>query len=290
MFDTRVMIDWRRSLPLLAALALLTAACGGGDGDDASTAVGPDAAEPTGEEAGEASAEPEPEPDPTTTTEPTTTEPVDEPEPEPVDTVDIGTVVDPDNPVPAGAYTAEVLGDGAYLEISDDDAFVVGRSSGSFLNAVPPALNGENVLVGFISTVGIVPPREAGIHQEHDPIVPDVTVDIPADLSTWLDAVPQVAVVDSGTSEVAGAPAAWWRLTVDPAAGDTFHCPFGDHCAGFVVNDTFGVTVLAPEIDVTVWLLDAMPGVMPWLQVEDEAHYEPALAAITELLDGLSVS
>lgn len=204
-------------------------------------------------------------------------------------TPEIGAAVESGSPIPSGTYFLNVLGEDWRLQV-DDGQFMFGESDLATSRFSTEALTGTPHFIGLLKTVGIVPPREAGVHQEHDPIVPDVTVDIPAELSTWLDAVPQITVVDTGTSTVAGAPAAWYRLGVDPAAGPTFHCPFGDHCASFVVHPNWGVTVLAPAIDVTVWQLDALPGVMPWVQVEDPAKVELAQQAMADLVAGLSAA
>lgn len=201
-------------------------------------------------------------------------------------TPEIGTVVEPGSPVPAGTYVLNILGEEWRLDVVEETLQFGGSDLSTFGFGVEE-LAGKPHFVGLLKTVGIVPPREVGIHQEHDPIIPEVTVDIPADLGTWLDAVPQVVVVDTGTSAVAGAPATWYRLTVDPAAGQTFHCPFGDHCAGFIVHPNFGVTVLSPEIDVTVWQLEALPHVMPWVQVEDPADVEAAQTAMATMLSGI---
>lgn len=200
-------------------------------------------------------------------------------------TPEIGVAVEPGDAVPAGAYALNVLGEDWRLQI--DQPILLDGSDTVTFGFTTEALRGTRHILGIFATVGIVPPSEVGIHQEHDPIVPDVTIAIPEDLDTWLEAVPQLTVVDRGTSTVAGAPATWYRLAVDPAAGQTFHCPFGDNCAGFVVHPRFGVTVLAPEIDVTVWQLDAVPGVMPWVQVEDPANVESAQQAMANLLAGL---
>lgn len=202
-------------------------------------------------------------------------------------TPEIATMVQPGDPIPTGRNFVNVLGEDWRLAV--DESVLFGGSTAALFGFTTDELAGSGTLLALLKIVGILPPREAGVHQEHDPIMPDSTVDLPDDLMTWFDAVPQITVLETGTATVGGDAATWYRLTVDPAAGQTFECPFGDHCAGFVVMPE-GVTALEPSIDVTVWHLEAIPGVMPWVQVEDPANLEAAQQAMVTLLDGISAS
>ncbi|NNC78528.1 MAG: hypothetical protein HKN94_00080 [Acidimicrobiales bacterium] len=200
---------------------------------------------------------------------------------------EIGDVVAGGSSIPPGTYRLNVLGEDWGLTI-DDESLLFGGSDPEVFGFGTEALADTNTNLWMLKTVGIVPPREVGVHQEHEPLIPDVTIDIPADLGTWLDAVPQIVVTESGAETVAGGDARWYRLAVDPAAGQTFHCPFSDHCTGFVVSPKFGTTVVDPTIDVTVWQLSVLPDVMPWVQVEDSTSVEQAQEAMRKLLAGLA--
>ena len=204
-------------------------------------------------------------------------------------TPEIGTVVDSGETTPPGTYVIDQLGE-EWRVTTSEPLFIEGSDQKLMVARVEdwgPA--GPNFVL-MTPVVGIVPPREVGVHQDHHPIVPDVTVDLPESLDTWFDAVPQVQVVDSGTATVAGEPAAWWQLTVDPAAGDTFHCPLGDNCVGFVVHEDFGVFVLSPTRDFTVWQLAAVPDVIGWVQTVDGEAGDRGRQAMADLLTDLAAA
>lgn len=211
----------------------------------------------------------------------------------PIDGVDdapeIGTVVEAGTATPPGTYVVSVLGEDWRLTTSEP--LFVQNSNTNLMVAQAEAWGPGGPNVMFLTrAVGIVPPREAGVHQDHHPVVPEATVDLPDSLETWFEAVPQVEVIDRGTATVAGSPASWWQVAVDPTAGDTFHCPLGEHCIGWAVHDQMGVWVLSANRHFTVWQLEAIPDIIGWVETVDEAAGAVGRDAMAALLAGLTAA
>ena len=59
-------------------------------------------------------------------------------------------------------------------------------------------------IVFFFTPVGITPAAVAGIHPDHDPLIPENTLELPDDLGAWFDAVPQIAILSSASSYAVG--------------------------------------------------------------------------------------
>jgi hypothetical protein len=186
----------------------------------------------------------------------------------------------------AGCYKVPVL-DGVTLTTSQ--LLSVGQNHEQMLLVRGQSwADAEDRAALFLRTVGIIPPREVGVHQEHHPTVPEVTVDLPADLSVWFEAVPQAQVVDAVELTVADLPARRWTVTIDPELGATFDCGFGrPNCIGFVVNEEGGTYVLPAGEMANIYQFDAVPDVIGWVFAPDEADLAEADTVFAALLAGL---
>lgn len=122
----------------------------------------------------------------------------------------------------------------------------------------------------FVNAIGIIPPDEVGVHQPHHPTVPEVAVDLPADLSEWFESVPQAQVTATNQLTVAGMPARSWTVQVDPEGGPTFNDCGSLHCIGFVVNDAAGTYVLRDNETATIYQFDALPSTIGWAFGQDQ--------------------
>ncbi len=309
--DTRFRLGGNRRWRLVAvaiaiALAVVATACGSDGTTEAADSVDesagddsaavdvdePDAAEEpaadTSDEPGAADQADAADTDAGATDDTTPDDSVDSTAADPEVVAGIGTDLSANDIAAPGTWLVDVITDD--WQVTTESELIIYRSDEVLLDFSTGELADTDTQLAMLKTVGIVPPREASVHQEHDPIVPEVTIDLPTDLQEWFDAVPQLVVTDTGTSTVAGQPATWHRLTVDPTAGGTFHCPFGDNCIGFIVHEIFGVTVLSPEIDVTVWQMEAIPDVIPWVQTKGPERHEAAQEAMAELLAGIAAA
>ncbi|MEM7340082.1 MAG: hypothetical protein AAF467_15610 [Actinomycetota bacterium] len=144
--------------------------------------------------------------------------------------------------------------------------------------------------IAFIEALGIIPPSEVGVHQDHHPTVPDVTMDLPENLSVWFDRVPQIEVVDTAELTVAGEPAQRWTVVLDTEAGPTFADCGSPACIGFIVNEGGGTYVLRSDEIATIYQLDALPGTIGWSFGLDQAGADQAVAAFDELLRTLKAT
>lgn len=276
------------------ALAFVATACGGGEAGSAAasdtTPAPTEAAAPatTTTEQPTTPAEPEPAAEPTTTTEqPTTTTAAETTTTTAADQSEAEAVLPlpAAGPVEPGRYEHAML---PGLVLTTDGGLAVESSRNGLL-----VLDGDGLTATvrqgaiFLQTVGIIPPSEVGIHQEHHPTVPEVTVDLPDDLSIWFESISQVALIDAGELTVAGQPARWWTVTVEPEAGDTFNCGFAPNCIGFVVNEHGGAYVLTDIELHTIFQFDAAPDVIGWASGVDEPSAAEATAFLESVLAGL---
>jgi hypothetical protein len=91
-------------------------------------------------------------------------------------------------------------------------------------------------------------PREPGGTDEIDPFT--------GSFDDWFGTDARVVVTGTGTDTIAGAPAPWWDLEVDPTAGETFGCVFGD-CVTFIVDPRIGATNVGDDWQFRLWHLTA---------------------------------
>lgn len=113
--------------------------------------------------------------------------------------------------------------------------------------------NGWQVnLIAFAPFVGVIPADQIGIHQPHDPIVPEVAEPIPQDLSSWLETIEQMTVEAAGTIEGDSFTAPSWNVTVDPDSQPSFACDYGQ-CLGVLAQEDSGVWVMGDEFGFRLW-------------------------------------
>ncbi len=229
-----------------------------GAGDETATDPEPEEAEP--------SEVPSPSPEPL-------------PEATPLEDAAVGEQPDDGWELMAGLYSSQYL-EGVALTVPDGTRLRVFKDE-SFIFFADEFTGNDAVWATRIT--GVVPPEQVGTHPPHGEMDAFLT-DVPEDLGAWLDAIPQLEVMDRG--EVAGSHR-WWDIRVVPELGDTFSDCGRPHCIA-----TFGepegqttfiqsaewVTRLAQPIDA--------PTVVLWSQ---ETSTGPAAAFVDALVEGLVV-
>ncbi len=288
MGETRINYRNRRRPLILAAVVLVAAACGG---DTAAPAVAPESdasttAAPTTTTAAPSTTAPPT----TTTTSTTTTTTTTTAVPQTIqDLADVAAGDRPDGgwPIEAGVYGGSGLAAMPAFTVDEPLALYDYEPIVDFGRREAAS----QARVFFLEPVGVMPPAEIGTHPEHEPIVPINTEPIPHNLDDWLSAAAQVIVRETGDTNVGGAPARYWDLEVDSAAGETFDCGSGrDACVAFLVDATFGPFVLWEGFRFRVWELTG-PGEGVWAFVQSaSAQYADTVALAEALLADLAFS
>lgn len=255
----------RAYLAVLALTCVLLAGCGStGDGDEQAepAASNQSTSSPTSSQPVDTAA-PTTEP---STAEPSTTAPpssiasttTEAPEPEPTD---LAAVLDDGDDPPEllpGRYVDAALTAAGQLDVVEpidvmhhDDRVVVLRH---------PAWDEDAGVISLLAPVGVMPPDQAGIHQPHEPAVPDAAVEVPADLSAWLESIEQVEITATGMLEIAAGNASWSDFVIrDDAA--TFDCGFHPTCVGLVASPG-GVWAFRSGVDYRLYEVDSLPGLL----------------------------
>ena len=157
-----------------------------------------------------------------------------------------------------GLYEATV---GQYtIRIDMPEAFTYIPTPGRALVLAPAGIpdNGWQVnLIALTPFVGVIPADQIGIHQPHDPIVPEIAEPIPQDLSTWLESIAQMTVEAAGATDGDGFTASSWNIIVDPESGPTFPCDYGQ-CLGVLAQEDSGVWVMGDEFGFRLWQFDGV--------------------------------
>lgn len=142
--------------------------------------------------------------------------------------------------MPPDAYRFDALGTSVTLELGEywrldsehPGKFVLTRPDAE-LEVLLPA-------VVFARPVGFAHPRRAAT----DSVYPGSSGWERGDLGTWIEAMDQIVVVDSGRTDVDGTPARWWDVDVDPERGRTLTgCQPGTCVAMFWTGGTETFTV-----------------------------------------------
>ena len=181
-----------------------------------------------------------------------------------------------------GQYTIRIEMPEAFTYIPTPDRALVLAPAG-----IPD--NGWQVnLIAFTPFVGVIPADQIGIHQPHDPIVPDAAQPIPQDLSTWLGSINQMTVEAAGTTEGDSFIAHSWNVIVDPESGPTFPCDYGQ-CLGVLAQEDSGVWVMGDEFGFRLWQFDgAGDGLLGFGQAPLE-HLDAADGFYEMVMGGLSL-
>ncbi len=185
-----------------------------------------------------------------------------------------------------GRYEAEFDGFQVEFEVTRPIRYLEGEGRLDF--AVEP--KSESDLPEWLrlgTFVGVIPPEMAEVHAPHEPAVPSYTADLPNDLGTYLETVPQLVVEEAGQIEGQDFIARAWDVSVDPAQGDTFPCFLGS-CVSVLVSEFGGVYVFGSSAKARVWQLDgAGEGVYGYLQSAPEA-FDDTVAMAAMILEDLS--
>ena len=166
------------------------------------------------------------------------------------------------------------------LDLAEQVAFIDG---GDLTFGRPGVTFSQLDIVFFFTPVGITPAAVAGIHPDHDPLIPENTLELPDDLGAWFDAVPQITTLASDAGD------GWrsWDVTVAATAGETYPCDFGN-CVGTLVTSFWGPIVVGDTDNFRIWqFTDAGAGVYGFLQ-SDPATLDDTVALAEMLLEGLS--
>ena len=268
----------RRTWILAAVIALFVAACGGGeaaqDDDGASVDADTGDAETTEEDAaaapvtddGEATQEA-----PAVTTTETSVPEEDEPETtamgdgEAAVPLELSDVIEAElperQPLGPGRYRDDVLTSRAVLEV-DDALDVAYYDSGLLVLRQPAWGEGDRRGVLVTAAVGVMPPEQAGIHQPHEPAIPETVVAVPDDLGSWLTSIEQIELLDSTPIELAGGPATVHEFSVREDS-QTFDCNRPNPCVG-LISSTNGVHVFQVGLTFRLYEFDDLPGLVAW--------------------------
>lgn len=276
-----------RTIAAVGALALVVASCGG------STEAGEDSVETTVAITSDPSTTSATTGPTTTTDESTTTEP---PPPstttttllaQPLEDVVGATAANAGGwRVEPGRYVAAFDEWNVTLEIVQPVTYLEGEGR---LDFGPEQMveSGVPEWVRLGTFVGVVPPAQAGVHAPHDPVVPTYTADLPDDLGSYLETVPQLVANETDQVEGDGFTARAWNVSVDPAQGETFPCFLGS-CVSVLVSEFGGVYVFGSEAAARVWQFEGDgEGVYGYLQSRPDT-FEDTVAIAEMLFENLS--
>ena len=267
----------------VTALCLLFASCGSATGDDEQA----DSAATSGSDDSSATTQTSPSTTTTSTTTapPSTTSTTIEPEGgEPTELAAVlDDLTDPIELAP-GRYTDQALTSIGQLDLAEP-ALALWYEDSVFI--MRDAAWGEGREAGnltFMAPLGVMPPEQAGIHQPHEPAVPDTAVPVPADLGAWLESIEQVEIRESGSFTTAAGNATWYDFIV-PDDAQTFDCGFHPSCIGLIAGPG-GVWVYRTGVDYRLYQFDGLPGLVAIAQAPPEQS-ETVVAGADEILAGL---
>ncbi len=227
----------------------------------------------------------------TTTTEATTTSPAPtttttKPEPTPLRDVEgetrngIGWLAEP------GIYVAYVDGRTITLDLPEAFTYIPRQTD---LIVAPAEISPGIQIISFALTSidGVIQPDQVGVAPE-DSTVSEVTESAPETLSDWLDAVSQMNTSSLAAVEGADWVAQGWDVTVDPDAGETFPCPYGD-CVATLVPDGAAVYIAGDAFGFRLWQFDGVAeGLYGFAQAPLD-DLETAEAFYAMVLSGLTI-
>ena len=108
----------------------------------------------------------------------------------------------------------------------------------------------------------------------------------PENLGDWLEAVPQLDVVDGGEVAGEGFTARFWDITVDATGGTTFECWAGN-CIATFVPESNGFWVMGDGFQFRMFEFTGVgDGLYGFMQSHPSA-YADTLALTEMLLEGL---
>lgn len=270
-------------LAILAALALVATACGGGSEpapEAAATTAAPDttaaptttAAAPTTTEATTTStAAPATTAAPTTTEATTTTSTTTTTMP-PNLLVSAG-VDDPGPAIPAGEYHTRALSHTLY-HVLNEQVSVWHPDGVTYIIGAPGFNVGTDASMVFMDASAVPTVETVDIHEAGGD-APQRRIFTAQDLDAFFTDTPGVLILDSGTHDDGHSLNHWWEFTVDPATADGFdHCHFGDHCINILWIDACDCYFIAgEEWTFRVWRLGHGDGaVYAWFQAPNEIY------------------
>ncbi len=125
-------------------------------------------------------------------------------------------------PIEAGTYFAEDLLP-MPVEITVPDGLVLSLNLSSAIAFEPPGLSPADPFQG-VSIVepvnGLADPADIGGPEGP----PENFVEVPEDLATWVDQIPQIELIDSGSTTIGGFDAPWVEVKVVAAADRRGDC------------------------------------------------------------------
>ena len=147
-----------------------------------------------------------------------------------------------------GAYTFAELG--IELTITLPDYWRLEAAEPGKIDLTRPEAELESLLPGllFLRPVGFADPLRAPTGT----LYPGSTGWEPWELNAWIEAMPQLIVLDQGTVTVDGRPTRWWDIDVDPALGLTDESCQPGACVK-VMWTGGGGTVVARDLERIRW-------------------------------------
>lgn len=225
---------------VVMGLVLLATACGNDPAADGVSSTTPPETTTTTEET-------------TSSTNPPTTTTTEPPEPTRLRDVEgetrsgIGWLAEP------GLYVAYVDGRTITLDLPEAFTYIPRRTDLILAPAdIPPGI--QIISFALTSLEGVIQAAHVGAPPD-DSTVSEVTESAPDLLSDWLDAVSQMNTSSLAAAEGADWVAQAWDMTVDPSAGETFPCPYGN-CLATLVPKGAGVYIAGDEFGFRLWQFD----------------------------------
>lgn len=187
-----------------------------------------------------------------------------------------------------GVYEFELEGRTVRIDLAKPFTFV---PTGPILTLAPADIPDTGFQINLFSLTGwagVIPAEQTGIHPPHDPTVPEFTQPIPDSLADWIDTVPQMVSQPGPNYAGEGYSAMSWDISIDPTAGETFACDYGD-CVGVLAHEDAGVFVMGDDFGFRLWQFEGAGDLLGFGQAPLDG-LEQAEAFYQMVLDGLSIS
>lgn len=255
------LVTHRTITATLAVVCLLLASCGSTpDGEEqADAAASNQSNESSPQTSGSADATTPTTESSTTTAPPSTVSTTEAPAQEPTELATVLDVGGGARELAADLYVDQALTSIGQLDLVEsidvlfyEDSILITRDA-----SLDDEVLGEVI---FMAPFGVMPPEQAGIHQPHEPPVPDTAVPVPDDLGAWLESIEQVEITSTGSVDVAAGSATWYDFIVSDGA-QTFDCGFHPTCIGLVAMPG-GVWVYLTGEQYRLYQVDTLPGLL----------------------------